>query len=555
MKKILLLCLALPFSNALLAQDYVPLQITSGYNADVIANGVGSALLSTTNTFDSFEFVLLSSDYQLLSTDPTNAFGLNPSGAISNLVTPGLDYQLAPFSGDNSLRLEFQSDMGQFVIGNPLSATAIYVLAACGNGAGTLGGTIHFSDNSTQAIAEGVIPDWFFSNALPVVASGFGRVGRNTDLVENPAGDPRFYQYEIAILPENQTKTITSIDFTKTSMPEAVINVVAVTAQELGVCPSPSQLVATNVFDTGATISWTEPVIAPAAGYEYYLSNNSVPPTPSTTPSGFLNAGVTTVNLTGLMTGETYCVWVRSVCGDVIVGPWSNSVCFTPGQIEVSNPNDIPTLYNLTVDVNSTTTCPGILTVNVPAGYTITEIATSYDMQTALNGWMSEQRSILVCNTTGMMESDITAGVGGTTGTYSYSRSGLNIANGASGNVEFELRAWRTYGGADCNTDYNRVVAGTWTVTATVQATFSTKNFNASAFALFPNPANDVVTIAGKESITDVKVFNMLGQQVLQQNGRNANEIQLSTAAFPSGKYFVKITSENGVSTQSILKN
>ncbi len=62
-------------------------------------------------------------------------------------------------------------------------------------------------------------------------------------------------------------------------------------------------------------------------------------------------------------------------------------------------------------------------------------------MQTALNGWMSEQRSILVCNTTGLMEPQVTSGVGGTTGTYDYSRSNINIANGATGNVEFELRA------------------------------------------------------------------------------------------------------------------
>jgi hypothetical protein len=555
MKKLLLFAGALVFFNTLSAQDYVPLQVTSGYNADVIANGVGPALLSTTNTFDSFEFVLLSSDYQLLNTDPINDFGLNPSGLITNAATPGLNYQLASFSSDNSLRLEFESDLGQFTIGNPVSATAIYVLAACGNGAGTLGGTIHFSDNSTQDIPAGIIPDWFFSTALPVVASGFGRVGRDTDLVENPAGDPRFYQYQIAILAENQTKTITSIDFTKTSIPEAVINIFAVSAQELGTCPAPTQLTVAAVTNFGATINWTPSVILPANGYEYYIGVGNTPPTVSTLPTGSVSNGVTTLNLSALSTGETYCVWVRSVCSETETGPWSNSICFTPGQIDVTNPNDIPTLYNLTVDVNSTTTCPGTLSLTVPDGYIITSVDTSYDMQTALNGWMSEQRSILVCNTTGMMESDVTAGVGGTTGTYSYSRTGLGIANGASGTVEFELRAWRTYGSSDCNTDYNRVVAGTWTVTATVQLPFATKNFTQNNFTVYPNPADDVVTISGNEMISEITVLNLLGQQVLHQNGLNAKLTQVSTAGLPSGKYLLRIASESGVQSKSILKN
>jgi len=553
MKKNLLFAFAFAFFNQLQAQDYVALQVTSGYNTDVIANGVGPALLSTTNSFDSFEFVLLSSDYQLSVADPTNPFGLNPTGVILNDAMPGLNYQLAPFSGDNSLRLEFESDMGQFTIGNPVSATAIYVLAACGNGDGALGGTIHFSDNSTQAIPAGVIPDWFFSDDLPVVTSGFGRVGRATDLVENPLGDPRFYQYQIAILPENQTKTITSIDFVKTSIAEAVINVMAVSAKALGTCPSPNDVTISAVTNVSATVNWTSPVIAPASGYQYYLSSSQVNPVPATTPTGSVSAGVTTANLTGLVIGTTYCVWIRSNCGTEN-GTWNGPVCFTTGQIDVTNPNDIPTLYADFVDLNSTTTCPGTVTVTVPAGFEITSVATSYDMQTALNGWMSEQRSVLVCNTTGMMETDVTAGVGGTTGTYSYDRSGLNIADGATGNVEFELRAWRTYGSSDCNTDYNRVVAGTWTVTVTLSELLGTKNFTKNDFAIYPNPADDVLNISGKEMISEIALYNLLGQQVLHQNGLNAKETQLSTSGLPSGKYVLKITSESGMQSKGILK-
>lgn len=554
MKKTLLSALAFCCFGALQAQDYVPLQLT-GYNADVIANGAGSALLSTTNTVDTNEFVLLSSDYQLLAGDPFYDFALNPSGVITNLATPGLNYQLASFSGDNSMRLEFQSDMGQFTVGNPVSATHIYVLASCGNGAGTLGGTIHFSDNSTQAITEGVIPDWFFSNALPVVASGFGRIGRSSDLVENPTENPRFYQYQIAILPENQTKTIASIDFTKVSETEAVINIFAVSAKELGTCPPPNDLAAANVTFNSAIATWNAPAIIPSSGYQYYLSTSMTTPLPTTVPTGSTGAGVITVNITGLTPGTQYCLWLRSNCGDM-PGPWGDPVCFTTGQVSETYPDNIPTLYADFVDVTSTTSCPGTMSVTVPDGFVISSVDTAYDMVTASNGWMSEQRSILVCTTNGTAEAAITSGEGGMTGTYHYERNGLDIADGLAGTVNFELRTWRTYGGADCNTTWNSVAQNSWTVTVTYEiAPLKTADFDAASFAIFPNPTRDVVTISGKEAIADIKAFNMLGQQVLQQNGFNNKEVQLSTAQLSSGKYLLKITSQNGVATRSILKN
>ncbi|MFT3795165.1 T9SS type A sorting domain-containing protein [Flavobacterium sp.] len=555
MRKFLLFAGAFAFAHTAFAQDYRTLQITSGYSTDVIANGVGSALLSTTDSFDLSEFVLMSADYQLLSTDPVNSFALPVSGLIDNLATPGLSYQLAPYTGDNSLRLLGQFDSGTMNISNAVPSTAVYVLAACGNGSATLGGTIHFSDNTTQEIATGVIPDWFFSNALPVVATGFGRVGRMSDIVENPAGDPRLYQFQINILAENQTKTITSIDFNKQSFEEGVINILALSAQDLGTCPAPTQLNASAITNNTAAISWTAPVILPGMGYQYYLSANSVPPTASTTPTD--DTDLTLLNLSSLITGQSYCVWVRSRCGETDFGPWSDSICFTTGQTSgVYNGGDISTTYVDFVDVTTTTNCPGVFTVTVPDGYVVTSVATSYDMQTALNGWMSEQRSLLVCNTTGVTETEVTSGVGGTTGTYSYERSGLDIADGATGTVEFELRAWRTYGAGECDVVYNRVVNGTWTVTVTyTNQLIKTKEFGADSFAIYPNPAHDVVNITAKENISEVGVYNLLGQQVLQKNNVNNNEIQLSTAGLPSGKYLVKITSENGVTTKSILKN
>lgn len=554
MKKLLLFCLCFQAATALWAQDFQVLQ-AAGFNADVIANGVGLAATSTSIALDNADYNLLSADYVTVLGGPLPLTGLPVSGLVNDANIAGLSFQLAPYSQSNSLRLQEESDFGALTFANGVSATNLYILAASGSGSVTLGGTIHFSDNSTQDFSAAVIPDWFFSNALPVVTSGFGRVSRATDIIENPIGDPRLYRYEISILAQNQTKTVTGIDFTKTSATEGVANIFAVSAQLLGVCPPPTQLTATEVTNFGATISWTASVVSPTGGYDCFLTILGAPaPLPTTVPTQSVPEGVTSTSFLGLIPGATYCVYVRSVCGTE-AGPWGAPFCFTPGQIDVTNPNDIPTLFSLTVDTSSTTTCPGTLSVNVPAGFEVTSVSTSYSMQTALNGWMSEQRSILVCNTTGLMEPQVTSGIGGTTGTYDYSRSNINIANGATGNLEFELRAWRTYGGADCNTDYNRVVAGTWTVSVIVQPQLSARDFDKDDFSVYPNPTQDLLQISANETITELTLYNMLGQQVLHQNGSSSKNAQLVTAGLPSGKYILKVASKSGVQSKGILKN
>jgi hypothetical protein len=553
MKKKLFSFLACSFCGTLLAQEYTPLQISAGYNADVIANGVGPSLLSTTSAFDNANYALMAADFVAFEGDAPATFALPLSGIINNGSMPGLSYQLASYAGDNALRLAEQLDSGVFTIANGTPATAIYLLAATGSGSGTFGGTINFSDNSTQSIT-GTIPDWFFSNALPVVISGFGRINLTTDVFENPATDPRFYQYAIDILPANQTKTISSIEFNKQSFEEGVINIFAVSAQLLGNCPPPAQLSVSSITNISAMVDWTTPVIFPNMGYEYYLSTNNTAPTSNTVPTGA--ASTSNLFLNDLTTGLTYCLWVRSHCSEAESGPWTNSICFTPGQIDTTNPNDIPTLYILNeVDTTATTTCPGTLSVTVPDGYMILSVATSYNMQTASNGWMSEQRSILVCTTNGMTESQISSGLGGTTGTYNYSRTGIDIANNLTGVVDFELRAWRTYGGSDCSVDYNRVVAGTWIVTVTVSPTLVAKDFSTNDFAVYPNPSTNALTVSGNEMITEVRLFNILGQEVLHQNGLNTKQVQLSTENLTSGKYILKITSESGTKSKGILKN
>lgn len=452
--------------NTMFGQQYEHLTITSGLNADVIANGFGAASASTTLAVDNANYSFMTADFQISASTTPPAYALPVSGLIPSVASPGLTYQLAPYTGNNSLRIATANTSGTLVFTNQVAATKLYLLATSGSGTATITGTITFTDNSTQPITSSVIPDWFFSNALPVAASGFGRVNRLTNAMENPAGDPRLYQLAINILPANQPKQIASIQFTKTSTAEGILNIFALTAEVLGTCPSPNDVTSTSTANSG-TINWIPPVILPAVGYEYYYSTSATPPTATTTISGSVSVGTNTVTIPLLATGQQYYVWVRSNCSETDKGPWIMTT-FTTGQISATyTTGDISTMFNDAPAVTSITTCPGTLSVTVPAGYEIASVSTAYTMTTALNGWKSEQRSLLVCTTTNIAEAALSSGTGNVGGTQAYTRTGLTLANGATGTVNFELRAWRTFGDTGCGVTYNKVDANSWTVTVT----------------------------------------------------------------------------------------
>ncbi|MCB9360574.1 MAG: gliding motility-associated C-terminal domain-containing protein [Flavobacteriales bacterium] len=118
-------------------------------------------------------------------------------------------------------------------------------------------------------------------------------------------------------------------------------------------------------------------------------------------------------------------------------------------------------------------TCNGPLTtlvVNVPAGADVTSVDVAYNMTSsgAGGGWMAEQKSQLFCQETGLDEGGYSSGTGSSSGTFSYNRTNLTLANGitASGVLTFEMRAYRTWSGtAGCNTTVSKVDNNTWTIT------------------------------------------------------------------------------------------
>lgn len=74
-------------------------------------------------------------------------------------------------------------------------------------------------------------------------------------------------------------------------------------------------------------------------------------------------------------------------------------------------------------------------------------------------------------------------------------------------------------------------------------------------FKVYPNPVEgDYFIIDTKESIVEVKVLNLLGQQVYQQSYINAQTVRIELENNEKGLYLVQIkTNDNRVTTKRIL--
>ncbi|MBL0012976.1 MAG: fibronectin type III domain-containing protein [Flavobacterium sp.] len=176
---------------------------------------------------------------------------------------------------------------------------------------------------------------------------------------------------------------------------------------------NPTNLPATSIGFTTATINWTAASPAPANGYEYIYSTSATAPVPATPPNGSTAAGITTANLTGLSSGAMYYVWVRSNCGankGVWVGPislitnaappvTSNASVCAGGSATLTATGSCTNLTNLGTTVNGSWDASGdpravrpiIFIANSPIcqfdGAGLTSNYTSLDFQVSTTGF------------------------------------------------------------------------------------------------------------------------------------------------------------------------
>lgn len=75
-----------------------------------------------------------------------------------------------------------------------------------------------------------------------------------------------------------------------------------------------------------------------------------------------------------------------------------------------------------------------------------------------------------------------------------------------------------------------------------------------TSFKIAPNPSPNNIRITADSNFSMVEVINFLGQTVIAAPN-NSNEVKLDVSGLNNGIYFVRITTNNGVSVQKFVKN
>ena len=224
---------------------------------------------------------------------------------------------------------------------------------------------------------------------------------------------------------------------------------------------------------TEAEVSWQSGVLTNSSTLEYG-------PAGFTQGTGTIVSGATSPYLiTGLSQLTDYDVYVMDSCA----GWLSGAVAF-----DSTLAGSVVSDFNISPTTSSVSSCPGNLSVTIPAGATIDSVSVEYAITAASSAWMSEQRSFVVCTSPGgIAEPMVYSGVGTTVGTFSYNRSGLNIANGVTGGgtINFQLHNFRTFGGSGCDPIFNTVDAGTFKVTVFTQDSVFTQIGESMAMETF----------------------------------------------------------------------
>lgn len=286
----------------------------------------------------------------------------------------------------------------------------------------------------------------------------------------------------------------------------------------------------------------------------------------------------TNFSVTGLTENTVYKVWVRSACGEEN-GMWMGPKQFTTKCV----PSTVPFMEDFETAVTpampSCTTLQNLSTGNNfitnslnNYGFTSKVLQYSYNCATtvAANAWYYTKGLML----TEGVEYTISYKYGGNTSPTGNFVEKLKVLYGTDTDAESMTNelddhtfttntptenevsfvpeatgiyyfGFNVYSNACQNNVYIDDIA--------IEEVLATSDFNASDFKFYPNPVKDVLHLSYTQSISDVAVYNLLGQKVIS-NSINANEAAIDMSSLSSGSYIVKITSEDQTKTVKIIK-
>ena len=100
---------------------------------------------------------------------------------------------------------------------------------------------------------------------------------------------------------------------------------------------------------------------------------------------------------------------------------------------------------------------------------------------------------------------------------------------------------------------YGTTLDGDFQVSAYDASLLSNSAFESGSFKSFPNPVKNVLNLSYDKNISNVAVFNIVGQEVMTKVV-NANQSQIDMSNLSAGTYLVKVTADNQVKTIKVIK-
>ncbi|WP_339696058.1 T9SS type A sorting domain-containing protein [uncultured Marixanthomonas sp.] len=76
----------------------------------------------------------------------------------------------------------------------------------------------------------------------------------------------------------------------------------------------------------------------------------------------------------------------------------------------------------------------------------------------------------------------------------------------------------------------------------------------AASVTMFPNPTSGVVTFDSKEVISNIGIYNILGQEVKQISGKNSNNLTIDISGLAAGNYIAKVQAGTAVESVKLIK-
>jgi hypothetical protein len=355
-------------------------------------------------------------------------------------------------------------------------------------------------------------------------------------------------------------------------------------------CAPPAVLPATNVTSSTATIAWVAPLTAPANGYEYFVTTDAaLIPSAATIATGSVAAGITTLDLTGLAVASEMRVFIRSSCSTIETSLWSNAISITtpcaafdaPFLQDFSTylPNCWTTADEGTVATGPTGSAAGIWLADgfLNAGTTGAVKVNLYSVNRI--GWLITPEMNTTVGTEYTLSFDYGATIWNQTtptamGSDDFVKVVISTNNGVTWTQIHEFTAASTVSNSSQEYNYEFVatasevkfalIASDGTTDDTqdydffvdnvsLEVLLSSIDFTKNSFTAYPNPVKGNLTIRNTETIHNVTVFNLLGQQMLVKN-INATEGQIDMSYLAAGTYLVKVSNGQNVQTIKVIK-